>query len=377
MEAFGLIGAKMRIRRSVFGGWAVVLCTLAVGATTWATVRNTISRQRGASEIPAHPRRWGKQELVQVAWRPQASGQHPFPERFPAPDFPKDLTWINTSGSLPLRSLRGKFVLLDFWTYCCINCIHILPELKKLERAYPNELVVIGVHSAKFQTERDTKNIEEAVLRYEIEHPVVNDAERQIWNAYSVNTWPSIRVIDPQGNYIGGASGEFKFETMDKFFKQAIPYYRKQGLLDESPIRFELAVQKTTPTPLRFPGKLLADPDGERLFISDSNHNRIVIAGLDGALKGIVGSGAIGRTDGDWQTATFDHPQGMALVGDRLYVADTENHLIRRVDLREKRVTTVAGTGEQSPWPFPGTQSNRRERLSRRVDGPAKRTAPE
>ena len=75
-------------------------------------------------------------------------------------------------------------MLLDFWTYCCINCMHILPELKKLEHAYPNEIVVIGVHSAKFAGEQDSKNIREAVLRYEIEHPVVNDAEHVIWDKY-------------------------------------------------------------------------------------------------------------------------------------------------------------------------------------------------
>ncbi len=301
--------------------------------------------------------------------------QHPFPDRFPAPEFPKDLQWINTSGPLPLRSLRGKFVLLDFWTYCCINCIHILPELKKLERAYPDQLVVIGVHSAKFQAEQDSRNIEEAVLRYEIEHPVVNDSERRIWNRYQVDTWPTIRIIDPQGNFIAGAKGEFKFETVDQFFKRAIPYYRENGLLDESPIRFDLAARKAPPTPLRFPGKVLADPDGDRLFISDSNHNRIVIASLAGQLQEIVGSGGMGRDDGDYRTATFDHPQGMALAGDWLYVADTENHLIRKVDLIEKTVATVAGTGEQSTWPFPGTTANRRERLPPRVEGASRRTA--
>ena len=93
---------------------------------------------------------------------------NPFTQRYPAPEFPADLDWLNTSGPLRMQDLRGKFVLLDFWTYCCINCMHILPELKELERAYGNELVVIGVHSAKFDTEKTSQNIAEAILRYEI-----------------------------------------------------------------------------------------------------------------------------------------------------------------------------------------------------------------
>ena len=113
---------------------------------------------------------------------PAAGPQHPFAHRVNIPDFPKDMEWLNVAGPLRKQDVKGKFVLLDFWTYCCINCMHILPELKKLEQAYPNQLVVIGVHSAKFETEKGTKNIEEAILRYEIEHPVVNDADHKIWD---------------------------------------------------------------------------------------------------------------------------------------------------------------------------------------------------
>src|ERR1700690_3845186 len=98
---------------------------------------------------------------------------NPFPNRAPAPTLDGGVEWLNTSAPIDLKNLRGKFVVLDFWTYCCINCMHILPELKKLEKAYPNEVVVIGVHSAKFATEHDSKSITEAVLRYEIEHPVI------------------------------------------------------------------------------------------------------------------------------------------------------------------------------------------------------------
>src|SRR5215216_4757708 len=134
-----------------------------------------------------------------------------------APDFPEGMQWLNTERPLSLRELRGKVVLLDFWTYCCINCMHIIPDLKKLEHKYPNELVVIGVHSAKFTTERGTDNIRQAILRYEIEHPVVNDYAMDVWQRFAVRAWPTLMVIDPAGKVLGRVEGEFRFESVDQY----------------------------------------------------------------------------------------------------------------------------------------------------------------
>ena len=286
---------------------------------------------------------------------------YPFARYAEAPPLVGGLGWINTGAAdtdVDLKQLKGKFVILDFWTYCCINCMHVLPELAKLEARYPNNLVVIGVHSAKFEGEKDSKNIEEAVLRYNIKHPVVNDAEHKIWDSYAVNSWPSFRVIDPLGNLVAGQSGEVTAEVVSEFLDRHLPYYRERNLLDETPIVFELPIASQEKTPLRFPGKLLADEAGKRLFIADSNHHRIVICGLDGKLIDTVGSGKAGANDGDANTASFNQPQGMALVGEMLYVADTENHLIRVVDLETKQVATLAGTGEQGRggWPSGGKE---------------------
>jgi thiol-disulfide isomerase/thioredoxin len=300
----------------------------------------------------------------------------PSGRRIPVREFPKDMEWLNTSGPLRMSDLRGKFVLLDFWTYCCINCMHVLPELKKLEREYPNELVVIGVHSAKFETEREAENIAKAILRYEIEHPVVNDDKLVLWNSFGVNTWPTILMIDPEGNALWGRSGEFKFEEVSLILKRAIPNYRRRGTLDPTPIRFDLLADRQKPTPLRFPGKVLADEASNRLFIADSNHNRIVIADLQGRLLDVIGSGAIGAKDGDYAQAAFNHPQGMALHGETLYVADTENHLLRKVNLQAKRVTTIAGVGKQAPNGWPGLENLRStDRPPLRWVGRPRRTA--
>lgn len=264
-----------------------------------------------------------------------------------APELTGGRGWLNTDKPLSLAALKGKVVLLDFWTYGCINCMHIIPDLKKLEKKYPNELVVIGVHSAKFENEKDTENIRRIILRYEIEHPIVNDADFKIWNAYAVNAWPTRYLIDPAGYVIGRLSGEGGYEALEKIIGDTIAEFRKRGELNEAPLKLVLEKAKVGDLPLAFPGKVLADEKNDRLFIADSDHNRIVIARLDGTLLETVGSGAHGADDGGFDRATFFRPQGMVLDGEALYVADTENHLIRQVDLKTKTVNTIAGTGQQ------------------------------
>uniref|UniRef100_UPI00402A4931 thioredoxin-like domain-containing protein n=1 Tax=Candidatus Tripitaka californicus TaxID=3367616 RepID=UPI00402A4931 len=140
--------------------------------------------------------------------------------RIRAPEFPEGMEWLNTDRPLRVADLRGKFVLLDFWTYCCINCMHVIPELKRLEKGYPTELVVIGVHSAKFSNERLTENIRQAILRYEIQHPVVNDKEMQIWPTYAVRSWPTLVLVDPEGYVIGAYSGEGNYEAIDRRLRE-------------------------------------------------------------------------------------------------------------------------------------------------------------
>ncbi len=266
-----------------------------------------------------------------------------------APDFPEGLEWLNTERPLSLKDLRGKVVLLDFWTYCCINCMHIIPDLKKLEKKYEKELVVIGVHSAKFAGERQTDNIRQAILRYEIEHPVVNDFAMDVWQQYTVQAWPTLMLIDPEGKLVGYFSGEGVYEPFDKLITNVIETFAAKGKLDRAPFKVKPERMKAPASLLAFPGKVLADETSKQLFISDSNHNRIVVAALDDyAIKEVIGEGGIGLQDGDFESAQFNHPQGCAFDGKTLFVADTENHAIRRVDFDTRQVTTIAGTGHQA-----------------------------
>ncbi|HUF02593.1 MAG TPA: thioredoxin-like domain-containing protein [Aridibacter sp.] len=266
-------------------------------------------------------------------------------QRVRAPELEAHSGWLNTDERLSLLGLRGKIVLLDFWTYGCVNCIHIIPDLKKLEAKYARELVVIGVHSAKFDNEKDLENIRNIIIRYGIEYPVVNDSDFRIWDSYAVNAWPTQVLIDPEGYIVARVSGEGKYDYFDTAIGELAADFRKRGKLDESPLEFTLERAKVGSLPLAFPGKVLADEASDRLFIADSNHNRIVVTDLMGKLIEVIGSGAASTNEGRYSDAGFDKPQGLALDGRFLYVADTGNHLIRRIDLSKKRVATIAGTG--------------------------------
>jgi thiol-disulfide isomerase/thioredoxin len=270
-------------------------------------------------------------------------------QRIKAPELDGGTGWLNTAGPLRIKDLKGKVVVLDFWTFCCINCIHTLPDLAKLEKKYKNEMVVIGVHSAKFENEKVTENIRKAILRYEISHPVVNDANMKIWRNYEVNSWPTLYVIDPEGYIVARGAGEGLYEGLDRAVAKVIEIHKAKKTLDEKPRRFELArFSEKGDSPLFFPGKVLADAASKRLFIADSTHHRIVITDLDGKKIDIAGDGEPGWKDGGFDKARFDDPQGMALMGDTLYVADRKNNLIRALNLQERSVATVAGTGMQS-----------------------------
>jgi thiol-disulfide isomerase/thioredoxin len=265
-----------------------------------------------------------------------------------APEFPEGLEWLNTDRPLRMKDLRGKIVMLDFWTYCCINCMHIIPDLKRLEKKYPNELVVIGVHSAKFTTEKESENIRQAILRYRIEHPVVNDRDMVIWSMYGARAWPTVVLIDPNGKVVGAMSGEGIYEPFDRAIQELIARHDPRGEIDRTPLQLKLEREKTPRGILEFPGKVLADERSGQLFIADSGNNRLVVLSLkDGALKAVIGSGEEGYKDGSFDEAQFRHPQGMAYRNNRLYVADTENHAIRLIDFEKRTVSTIAGTGKQ------------------------------
>ncbi|GAX37600.1 thioredoxin-like domain-containing protein [Nodularia sp. NIES-3585] len=269
--------------------------------------------------------------------------------RVRAPELPQNYTWLNTDKPLSLKQLKGRVVILDFWTYCCINCLHILPDLKYLEQKYQDSLTVIGVHSAKFDNEKGIENIRQAILRYDIEHPVLVDSDFRVWEEYAVRAWPTFMIIDPENYVVGYLSGEGKRDTLDELIQQLISQHQAKGTINFQEISLTLEKQRQPLiTPLAFPGKVLATPTG--LFIADSGHHRLVMSSYEGEILHIIGTGKSGLTDGAFNEAQFFAPQGMAFDPENqlLFVADTENHSLRRVDLKRQIVETIAGTGEQS-----------------------------
>src|SRR5262245_4847786 len=229
-----------------------------------------------------------------------------------------------------------------------------MPDLVRLEKKYPTQLVVLGIHTAKFDNEKDPKSIQKAMQRYEIHHPVLNDANRRVWTAYGVQSWPTVVLIDPEGYFVGGLPSEHIYDTFDRVIGKLVTTYRGRRMLNEKLLPFQrksLAAAERGDSPLFFPGKVVADEAGKRLFIADSTNHRIVITDLDGKKLAVAGTGAEGRADGPFEKATFNEPQGLALRGETLYVADRANHLIRALDLKAGTVKTVAGTGKQAAYP--------------------------
>src|SRR5437660_8047511 len=261
--------------------------------------------------------------------------------------FDGGIAWINSDKPIKSDDLKGRVVLLDFWTLCCINCIHTIPDLAKLEAKYPGVLVFVGVHTPKFPNEKKTASIQKAVMRYQVKHPVVNDAEGVIWRRFRVNSWPTLVLIDPEGKVYGKISGEGVYNVLDEHIGKLVKEHRKKKTLKETPIEFTKAKADKAVSPLFFPGKVLADAAGKRLFIADSTNHRIVITDLDGKKIAIAGSGEPGWKDGAFDKAQLNDPQGMAIKGETLYVADRKNHLIRALNLKDRTVATVAGTGRQ------------------------------
>ena len=262
--------------------------------------------------------------------------------------------WLNTGGrNLTLQDLRGRCVLLDFWTFCCINCLHVLDELRPLEEKYRDVLVVIGVHSPKFAHERDPDALAAAVERYGVAHPVLDDPDLETWQRYAAKAWPTLVVIDPEGYVVASMAGEGHSEGLARLIDELVATHEAKGTLRRGGDPY--VPPAAAATTLRFPGKAVVLGDG-RLLVSDSARHSLVELEPDGeTVVRRIGSGVRGRADGGPEEASFSEPQGLCLLppqvaevaGYDVVVADTVNHLLRGVRLATGEVRTVAGTGRQ------------------------------
>ncbi|MCX5235816.1 redoxin domain-containing protein [Streptomyces prunicolor] len=255
--------------------------------------------------------------------------------------------WLNTGEKqYSLADLRGRIVILDFWTFCCINCLHVLDELRELEEKHRDTVVIIGVHSPKFVHEAEHQAVVDAVERYGVEHPVLDDPELATWKQYAVRAWPTLVVIDPEGYVVAQHAGEGHAHAIERLVEELETEHAAKGTLRRGDGPY--VAPEPEPTVLRFPGKALALPSGNFL-VSDTTRHQLVELAADGeTVVRRIGQGDRGHTDSTWVRSRFNEPQGLALLPDgSVAVADTVNHMIRRFDPETGRFTTLAGTGHQ------------------------------
>lgn len=254
--------------------------------------------------------------------------------------------WVNAKRPLTVDDMKGRLVLLDFWTYGCVNCMQIVPDLEQLEKMFGDRLLVIGVHSAKFKGEQGSDRILDAARRFGLKHPVIND-DYSLWKAYNVNAWPTLILLGPGGSEINRYVGEGHLERMKADITQNI------GSVTNTASVAGLVNNQNQNGTLSFPARLAAGPEGS-ILIADSGHHRILWIDQNGKIKYIIGGGTRGLKDGTFKTAQFNLPRGLVVLDDKLYVADTNNHAIRKIDLKKQTVSTAAGHGQKgevaSPW---------------------------
>ncbi|MFI1224122.1 MULTISPECIES: NHL domain-containing thioredoxin family protein [unclassified Streptomyces] len=255
--------------------------------------------------------------------------------------------WLNTGDQqYTLADLRGRIVILDFWTFCCVNCLHVLDELRELEEKHRDTVVIIGVHSPKFVHEAEHQAVVDAVERYEVHHPVLDDPELATWKQYAVRAWPTLVVIDPEGYVVAQHAGEGHAHAIEKLVEELEAEHAAKGTLRRGDGPY--VAPEPVATHLRFPGKALLLPDGGFL-VSDTTRHRLVELDADGeTVRRHFGTGDRGLADGGPEAARFSEPQGLAVLPDgRIAVADTVNHAIRALDLTTGVTSTLAGTGRQ------------------------------
>ncbi|MEU9099120.1 NHL domain-containing thioredoxin family protein [Streptomyces sp. NPDC048361] len=244
--------------------------------------------------------------------------------------------WLNTGGKeLTLADLRGKCVVVDFWTFCCINCLHVLDELRELEEKHRDTVVIVGVHSPKFVHEAEHQAVVDAVERYGVEHPVLDDPDLATWKQYAVRAWPTLVVIDPEGYIVAQHAGEGHAHAIERLVAELEAEHGAKGTLRRGDGPY--VPPEPVATDLRFPGKALALPSGN-LLVSDTTRHQLVELAPDG-------ESVVRRIGGDGQ---FREPQGLALLPDgRVVVADTVHHALRTFDPVSGEIELLAGTGKQ------------------------------
>ena len=267
----------------------------------------------------------------------------------PAFDFPQGLDWLNVSRPLTLNDLKGRVVVLDFWTYGCINCLHANAILKKIKHQYGDQLLIISIHTPKFENEKNIQTLRKNIRRFEMQHPVVNDTEYLLAKKYHVNAWPSFVVLNKKTEIMGKTVGENGLRLVKKAIKKVLETTVEVISMPKIPLLLE--TDKAANQLLFAPSKI--DINSQYVAISDSLHHRIIITNHQGKIQSIYGGKKSGFKDGKINKVRFNLPQGVILTKTGVYVADSGNHRIRFIDFKTQITTTIAGGGKDLSLLYP------------------------
>src|SRR4051794_15331735 len=255
--------------------------------------------------------------------------------RVRAPELDGSGGWIGVD-ELSLAALRGKIVLLDFWTLACVNCQRVVEELRGLERRFADVLAVVGVHSPKFPHEHAHDAVRAAVARHRIEHPVLDDPAMTMWDRYAVRAWPTLVVVDAEGRVALTVSGEGHAVRLAAAIEQLVAEAEAAGALRRGPLGLDATAPVGTGE-LAVPGKVATDGDpvAPRLAIADTGHDRVLVCALGGEV--------LHELDGLYQ------PQGVRFDGEALLVCETGADRVWRIEL-DTGARTLVASGLASPW---------------------------
>ncbi len=263
--------------------------------------------------------------------------------------------WVNVAEPLVPDDLHGRVVLLNFWRFGCADCLSEMEGIAQLEKIYGTQLVVVGIHSWQFKEELSDEAISHAMVANGVQHPVANDANQAIAKAFRVTQWPTQILLNPRGGIEAVYAGEGHFDEMQAAIQRMAKLY--SGHLRHDPVK--LRGDNTVYTLLDYPGGIAYLPmyrNAPALAVADTGHDRVVVSDLQGKVLEVIGSGAQGHSDGIFEDARFSRPEGVAVHGELVYIADTGNHLLRLANLSTRKVVTLAGTGALAAGPLKETQ---------------------
>ena len=258
-------------------------------------------------------------------------------------------SWLNSDRPLTQDDLRGRVLVLHFWSRNCIECVESAAAISQIEAENQGKLSVIGIFSPKLDAEKERQVAASLLHRRGLRQLTALDKDFRVWREFSVRDWPTTMLIDPLGHIFARYSGKIDLRKFRGDLERLLSTFPKPRVDPPLPYRFIVGPESELASVMRFPAKV----SGENgvLWVADSANHRVL--GMDeysGKILHVIGEGIPGLKDGDFRQARFRYPRGILAHKGRIFVSDTGNHALRRIDLGRRQVVRVAGTGVRGLW---------------------------